>query len=89
MDVGTMLNSVIDYQKVFTQFGYKHSGTGTPAWSHRASHDNGSFIDYRASDWTYTGPRGNHTGRNTQDLKEFLLEALSREDLIKMLLATK
>lgn len=81
------MDGVAAYINLFKQFGYVAAGTGTTAWSHRVTKNDGSAIEYRGTDWSYTGPRGQHTGRNATDLKAFLLADLSREELVKLLMA--
>jgi hypothetical protein len=86
MNLSTMFDSIEAYDKLFKQFGYVPAGTGATEWSHRVSHTDGSTVDFRYTDWVYTGDRGTHRGRTATELKEFLLEVLSREELVKLLL---
>jgi hypothetical protein len=81
------MDGIVAYANLFKQFGYVSGGSGTTAWSHRVTKTDGSTIEYRGTDWSYTGPRGSHTGRNATDLKAFLLSDLSREELVKLLMA--
>ena len=90
MDLGTILDGIQDYNKVFAQFGYVHTKlTGSSPWSMRVTHADGSAIEFRATDWVYKGPRVGVTviaGRNAKDLRAFLLEGKTREELMQMLL---
>ena len=86
MNLATLMDGIVAYNNIFKQFGYVEIGAGTTAWSRRVTKYDGSAIDYRASDWSYTGPRGPHTGRDATDLKAFLLDDLSREELVKLLM---
>lgn len=85
VNLGDIMDGITAYDDVFKQFNYTKTGEGVRAWSTRMTGADGSTIDFRATEWVYEGTRGTHIGHNAKDLKAFLLETLTREDLIALI----
>ena len=88
MDLGTMMDSVSGYEKLWTMFEFKADGTGSEAWSHRVVNSAGDAVEFRATNWTHIAVDGEVTGGSThKDLKKFLLSQCTREELLDFLTA--
>ena len=85
VSLGDIMDGISAYSKLFDQFKYKEDGTGSRSWSKKMVADDGSTIEFRSSDWVYSGSRGTHEGVNASDLKTFLLDGLDRTQLIALL----
>jgi hypothetical protein len=87
ISLDSIMGSISAYDELFKQFGYTYSGWGDRAWSRKMVSEDGAEIEYRGSDWYYSGPRGMHDGNNAKELKLFLLAELNKDQLIALLTA--
>jgi len=70
MNLGSMLDKIVDYNKVLAEAGFKRNGDGIKPWSGRYTNSNGIHIDIRGSDWTAYPSK--ITGETVDDLKNYL-----------------
>lgn len=87
--ISDAVDSYIGYQKVLEQFGFLRTGERATAWSVRYEDTQGRSVEFRASGWDL---RWGHTGNQHRsgcthtELHRTLLEFLSKQKLIEMLL---
>ena len=88
MDLGTMMDSISGYEKLWAMFEFKHDGTGSEAWSHRVVNSAGDVVEFRATNWKHVTANSEVTvGSTHKDLKKFLLSQCTREELLDFLAA--
>lgn len=74
VNLDDMLNKITSYDKTLSRHNYKSNGSGVKPWSIRYTHDDGSHVDTRNSDWTYYDANGVEVeaGKDADSLDVFL-----------------
>lgn len=85
ISLGSIMDSIQGYRRIFEQFSYKETGTGTRPWSARYEDAHGNVIDFNSHGWDLFMGENFYSGRNHKELKAKLLSDCTKEQLIKML----
>jgi len=86
MDLGTIVDKIVEYNEVLTMFEFKQKGNGKIPWSVKHENKKGQIVEVRGSEWTLYENDEKVIGKSPDELKRHLLKQLSKDELIELIM---